>query len=90
MCAPLFHLSGASRVVAAGLLTVTGGIGGTIIYAKWDHKFRAAVEKNVPYSEWLLGLALGPVSQDAGLPIRKPVSSTPPIYTVPVPSRYCL
>ncbi|XP_032410602.1 MICOS complex subunit MIC60 isoform X4 [Xiphophorus hellerii] len=70
--------SGASRVVAAGLLTVTGGIGGTIIYAKWDHKFRAAVEKNVPYSEWLLGLALGPVSQDAGLPIRKPMESIQP------------
>ncbi|XP_023184486.1 MICOS complex subunit MIC60 isoform X4 [Xiphophorus maculatus] len=70
--------SGASRVVAAGLLTVTGGIGGTIIYAKWDHKFRAAVEKNVPYSEWLLGLALGPVSQDSGLPIRKPMESIQP------------
>ncbi|XP_054879605.1 MICOS complex subunit MIC60 isoform X2 [Poeciliopsis prolifica] len=63
--------SGASRVVTAGLLTVTGGIGGTIIYSKWDHKFRAAVERNVPYSEWLLGLALGPASQDAGLPTRK-------------------
>ncbi|XP_027888159.1 MICOS complex subunit MIC60 isoform X4 [Xiphophorus couchianus] len=70
--------SSASRVVAAGLLTVTGGIGGTIIYAKWDHKFRAAVEKNVPYSEWLLGLALGPVSQDSGLPIRKPMESIQP------------
>ncbi|XP_014841723.1 PREDICTED: MICOS complex subunit MIC60 isoform X4 [Poecilia mexicana] len=70
--------SGASRVVAAGLLTVTGGIGGTIIYAKWDHKFRAAVEKNVPYSEWLLGLALGPASQDAGLPIRKQMESIQP------------
>ncbi|XP_043982777.1 MICOS complex subunit MIC60 isoform X3 [Gambusia affinis] len=70
--------SGASRVIAAGLLTVTGGIGGTIIYAKWDHKFRAAVEKNVPYSELLLGLALGPVPQDAGLPNRKQMESIQP------------
>ncbi|XP_047209831.1 MICOS complex subunit MIC60 isoform X2 [Girardinichthys multiradiatus] len=63
--------SGASRLVVAGLLTVSGGIGGTILYAKWDHKFRAAVEKNVPYLEWLLGVALGPAPQDTGLPIKK-------------------
>ncbi|XP_030595140.1 MICOS complex subunit MIC60 isoform X3 [Archocentrus centrarchus] len=63
--------SGASKVVAAGLLTVSGGIGGTILYAKWDHKFRAAVEKNVPYSDWLLGLALGPAPKDTGVPVKK-------------------
>uniref|UniRef100_A0A3Q3CHX3 MICOS complex subunit MIC60 n=1 Tax=Haplochromis burtoni TaxID=8153 RepID=A0A3Q3CHX3_HAPBU len=63
----------ASKVVVAGLLTVSGGIGGTVLYAKWDHKFRAAVEKNVPYSDWLLGLALGPAAQDPGLPIKKRV-----------------
>uniref|UniRef100_A0AAQ6IN10 MICOS complex subunit MIC60 n=1 Tax=Anabas testudineus TaxID=64144 RepID=A0AAQ6IN10_ANATE len=61
----------AAKVVGAGLLTVGGGVGGTILYAKWDHKFRAAVESNVPYADWLLGLALGPASQDHGLPIRK-------------------
>ncbi|XP_029296834.1 MICOS complex subunit MIC60 isoform X2 [Cottoperca gobio] len=54
---------GAAKVVAAGLVTVGGGVGGTILYAKWDHKFRAAVENNVPYSDWLLGLALGPSFQ---------------------------
>uniref|UniRef100_A0A3Q2WCI1 MICOS complex subunit MIC60 n=1 Tax=Haplochromis burtoni TaxID=8153 RepID=A0A3Q2WCI1_HAPBU len=69
----LFHFSSASKVVVAGLLTVSGGIGGTVLYAKWDHKFRAAVEKNVPYSDWLLGLALGPAAQDPGLPIKKRV-----------------
>uniref|UniRef100_A0AAQ6ADL2 MICOS complex subunit MIC60 n=1 Tax=Amphiprion ocellaris TaxID=80972 RepID=A0AAQ6ADL2_AMPOC len=62
--------SGATKVVAAGLLTVSSGIGGTILYAKWDHKFRAAVEKNVPYSDLLFSLALGPSSQE-GLPIKK-------------------
>ncbi|XP_020506668.1 MICOS complex subunit MIC60 isoform X2 [Labrus bergylta] len=55
---------GAAKVVAAGLVTVGGGVGGTILYAKWDHKFRATVEKNVPYSDQLLGLALGPPLQD--------------------------
>lgn len=69
----LFHFSSASKVVVTGLLTVSGGIGGTVLYAKWDHKFRAAVEKNVPYSDWLLGLALGPAAQDPGLPIKKRV-----------------
>ena len=64
--------SGAGKVVAAGLVTVGGGIGGTILYAKWDHKFRAAVENNVPYSDRLLGLALGPASQYGG-PLQKQV-----------------
>ncbi|XP_031144175.1 MICOS complex subunit MIC60 isoform X4 [Sander lucioperca] len=69
---------GAAKVVAAGLLTVGGGIGGTVLYAKWDHKFRAAVENNVPYSDWLLGLALGPASQDSGLPVKKQVETAQP------------
>ncbi|XP_053284727.1 MICOS complex subunit MIC60 isoform X1 [Pleuronectes platessa] len=63
--------SGTAKVVAAGLVTLGGGIGGTILYAKWDHKFRAAIENNVPYSDWLLGLALGPIAQDGSLPVKK-------------------
>lgn len=55
---------GAAKVVATGVVTVGGGIGGTVLYAKWDPKFRAAVEKNVPYSDWALDLALGPAPQD--------------------------
>ncbi|XP_076594899.1 MICOS complex subunit MIC60 isoform X5 [Chaetodon auriga] len=70
--------SGAAKVVAAGLMTVSGGIGGTILYAKWDPKFRAAVENNVPYSDWLLGLALGPASQDGGLPMKKQMELVQP------------
>lgn len=68
-----FHYSGATKVVATGLVTLGGGIGGTILYAKWDHKFRAAVEKNVPYSDWLFGQVLGPTHQDSGLTIKKQV-----------------
>ncbi|XP_041845967.1 MICOS complex subunit MIC60 isoform X2 [Melanotaenia boesemani] len=62
---------GTAKVVVAGLLMVSGGVGGTVLYAKWDQKFRAAVEKNVPYSDRLLGLALGPAPQDPGLSVRK-------------------
>uniref|UniRef100_A0A3B4ZCF3 MICOS complex subunit MIC60 n=1 Tax=Stegastes partitus TaxID=144197 RepID=A0A3B4ZCF3_9TELE len=69
------HSSLPTAVIATGLLTVSGGVGGTILYAKWDHKFRAAVEKNVPYSDRLLGLALGPAPQDVGLPVKNQVKS---------------
>ncbi|XP_041654089.1 MICOS complex subunit MIC60 [Cheilinus undulatus] len=69
---------GAAKVVAAGLLTVGGGIGGTILYAKWDHKFRAAVEKNVPYSDRLLGLALGPPPQDVHPQLQKQMEVAQP------------
>ncbi|CAJ1058395.1 MICOS complex subunit MIC60 [Xyrichtys novacula] len=69
---------GAAKVVVAGLLTVGGGVGGTIIYAKWDHKFRAAVEKNVPYSDRLLGLAWGPLPQDGRPSVQKQVEVAQP------------
>ncbi len=46
--------------MAASLLTVGGGVGGTILYAKWDPKFRANIEKSVPYSDQLFEMALGP------------------------------
>ncbi|TNN58300.1 MICOS complex subunit Mic60 [Liparis tanakae] len=75
--------SGAGKVVAAGLVTVGGGVGGTILYAKWDHKFRAAVESNVPYSDWLLGLALGPASQ-GGLKKQTEVAQPSSMMVKPV------
>ncbi|XP_012686978.2 MICOS complex subunit MIC60 isoform X3 [Clupea harengus] len=49
----------AGKIVAASLLTVGGGLGGTILYAKWDPKFRANVEKTVPYSDQVFGMTLG-------------------------------
>ncbi|XP_077588774.1 MICOS complex subunit MIC60 [Stigmatopora nigra] len=71
--------SGAAKVVTAGLMAVGGGVGGMIIYAKWDHKFRVMVEKNVPYSDWLLEFALGPALEKAGLPVKiKPDLTQPP------------
>ncbi|XP_077073324.1 MICOS complex subunit MIC60 isoform X2 [Siphateles boraxobius] len=52
--------SSAGKIVAASLLTVGGGVGGTILYAKWDPKFRANVEKSVPYSDQVFEMVLGP------------------------------
>ncbi|XP_072520426.1 MICOS complex subunit MIC60 isoform X2 [Salminus brasiliensis] len=52
--------SAAGKIVAASLLTVGGGLGGTILYAKWDPKFRANIEKSVPYSDQIFEMALGP------------------------------
>ncbi|XP_026796511.1 MICOS complex subunit MIC60 isoform X3 [Pangasianodon hypophthalmus] len=52
--------SAAGKIVAASLLTVGGGLGGTILYAKWDPKFRTNIEKSVPYSDKLFELVLGP------------------------------
>uniref|UniRef100_A0A671S8V4 MICOS complex subunit MIC60 n=1 Tax=Sinocyclocheilus anshuiensis TaxID=1608454 RepID=A0A671S8V4_9TELE len=56
----LFCRSNAGKIVAASLLTVGGGLGSTILYAKWDPKFRANIEKSVPYSDQLFEMALGP------------------------------
>lgn len=69
---------GAAKVVAAGLLTVGGGVGGTILYSKWDNKFRAAVEKTVPYSDRLLNLALGPPPQDVRPELHKQLEVSQP------------
>uniref|UniRef100_UPI0037E9B666 MICOS complex subunit MIC60 n=1 Tax=Semicossyphus pulcher TaxID=241346 RepID=UPI0037E9B666 len=69
---------GAAKVVVAGLAAVGGGVGGTILYAKWDNKFRATVEKNIPYSDQLLGLALGPAPQDGRLQVQKQVEPAQP------------
>ncbi|CAF94562.1 unnamed protein product, partial [Tetraodon nigroviridis] len=70
------------KVVAATVVTVGGGLGGTIVYAKWDHKFRAAVEKNVPYSDWLFNLALGPKASVEATHIISAISEVP---SVPAP-----
>uniref|UniRef100_A0A3P8ZZZ7 MICOS complex subunit MIC60 n=1 Tax=Esox lucius TaxID=8010 RepID=A0A3P8ZZZ7_ESOLU len=54
--------SSAGKIVAASVLTVGGGVGGTILYASWDPKFRASVEKSVPYTDQVFSLALGPAA----------------------------
>ncbi|CAL8264313.1 unnamed protein product [Lota lota] len=67
-----------AKIVAAGLVSLGGGIGGTVLYAKWDPKFRTMVEKNVPYSDWLFGVALGPTSYSNSTPTKKQLESAQP------------
>ncbi|KAA0709107.1 MICOS complex subunit [Triplophysa tibetana] len=69
--------STAGKIVAASLLTVGGGVGGTILYAKWDPKFRANVEKSVPYSDQLFEMALGPPSPPLVPLLKKPAKVEP-------------
>ncbi|CAM4610759.1 unnamed protein product [Leuciscus chuanchicus] len=64
--------SSAGKIVAASLLTVGGGVGGTILYAKWDPKFRANVEKSVPYSDQVFGMVLGPPAPPPVPLLKKP------------------
>lgn len=61
------------KIAGAGLLFVGGGIGGTILYAKWDSHFRESVEKTIPYSDKLFEVVLG--SPPYNVPLsKKPVS----------------
>lgn len=69
--------SSAGKIVAASLLTVGGGLGGTILYAKWDTKFRTNIEKSVPYSDMLFDLMLGPPPPPPVPFPKKPVKIEP-------------
>ncbi|XP_008065774.1 MICOS complex subunit MIC60 isoform X2 [Carlito syrichta] len=66
----------AGKIAGAGLLFVGGGIGGTILYAKWDSHFRESVEKTIPYSDKLFEMVLGSAPYDVSLP-KKPIQSGP-------------
>lgn len=68
------------KIIGAGLVFVGGGIGGTILYAKWDSHFRESVEKTIPYSDKLFEMVLGSLTllllwgQSAGLLPESPWS----------------
>ncbi|NXF03315.1 MIC60 protein, partial [Smithornis capensis] len=64
------------KVIGAGVLFVGGGIGGTVLYASYDRKFRESVEKAIPYSDKLFELALGPAPSSTPMP-KKPVQQGP-------------
>ncbi|XP_053780078.1 MICOS complex subunit MIC60 isoform X12 [Desmodus rotundus] len=64
------------KIAGAGLLFVGGGIGGTILYAKWDSHFRESVEKTIPYSDKLFEVVLG--SPPYNVPLsKKPIQAGP-------------
>ncbi|KAM5228064.1 MICOS complex subunit MIC60 isoform 5-T5 [Ctenodactylus gundi] len=58
----------AGKIAGAGFLFVGGGIGGTILYAKWDSHFRESVEKTIPYSDKLFEMVLGSAPYDVPSP----------------------
>ncbi|XP_040849516.1 MICOS complex subunit MIC60 isoform X1 [Ochotona curzoniae] len=64
------------KVAGAGLLFVGGGVGGTILYAKWDSHFRESVEKTIPYSDKLFEMVLGSAPYSIPVP-KKPVQPGP-------------
>ncbi|XP_044151097.1 MICOS complex subunit MIC60 isoform X2 [Bufo gargarizans] len=70
--------SSAGKIIAAGLLFAGGGVGGTVLYANWDPRFRENVEKSVPYSDKLFELALGPAPYNLPVP-KKPVKDSGPL-----------
>ncbi|CAM9394100.1 unnamed protein product [Lampetra planeri] len=69
--------SAAGKVVGGGLLVVVGGLGGTVLYASWDPRFRSSLEQNVPYADKLLGAVLGPSVPFLPMPSKKPVRTFP-------------
>ncbi|NXP51850.1 MIC60 protein, partial [Heliornis fulica] len=64
------------KIIGAGVLSVGGGVGGTVLYASYDAQFRESVEKAVPYSDKLFELALGPAPHTVPMP-KKPVQQGP-------------
>ncbi|XP_004844639.1 MICOS complex subunit MIC60 isoform X1 [Heterocephalus glaber] len=66
----------AGKIAGAGLLFVGGGIGGTILYAKWDSHFRESVEKTIPYSDKLFEMVLGSAPYNVPSP-KKSIPSSP-------------
>ncbi|XP_045139802.1 MICOS complex subunit MIC60 isoform X1 [Echinops telfairi] len=71
----------AGKIVGAGLLFVGGGLGGTVLYAKWDSHFRESIEKTIPYSDKLFEMILG--SAPYGVPLPKKPSGPLTISSVP-------
>ncbi|XP_033890684.3 MICOS complex subunit MIC60 isoform X2 [Acipenser ruthenus] len=62
----------AGKIIGASLLFVGGGFGGTILYAKWDPKFRQNVEQSVPYADKVFDVTLGPAPYVLPMP-KKPI-----------------
>ncbi|XP_058039385.1 MICOS complex subunit MIC60 isoform X2 [Ahaetulla prasina] len=66
----------AGKIIGASVLFVGGGIGGTILYANYDPRFRENVEKTIPYSRDLFEIVLGPLPSNISTP-KKPIQSAP-------------
>ncbi|XP_050803545.1 MICOS complex subunit MIC60 isoform X2 [Gopherus flavomarginatus] len=66
----------AGKIIGASVLFVGGGVGGTVLYANYDPRFRENVEKTLPYSDKLFEMALGPAPYNVPMP-KKPIQPGP-------------
>ncbi|XP_044873226.1 MICOS complex subunit MIC60 isoform X3 [Mauremys mutica] len=66
----------AGKIIGASVLFVGGGVGGTVLYANYDPRFRENVEKTLPYSDKLFEMALGPAPYNVPMP-KKPKQPGP-------------
>ncbi|KAJ6660528.1 hypothetical protein lerEdw1_017525 [Lerista edwardsae] len=64
------------KIVGASVLFVGGGVGGTVLYAKYDPRFRENVEKTIPYSNKLFEMILGEPPCNIPAP-KKPLQPGP-------------
>ncbi|XP_066484240.1 MICOS complex subunit MIC60 isoform X2 [Tiliqua scincoides] len=64
------------KIVGASVLFVGGGVGGTVLYAKYDPRFRENVEKTIPYSDKLFEMILGDPPYSIPAP-KKPIQPGP-------------
>ncbi|XP_019408205.1 PREDICTED: MICOS complex subunit MIC60 [Crocodylus porosus] len=62
----------AGKIIGASVLVAGGGVGGTVLYANYDPRFRENVEKTIPYSDKLFEVALGPAPYSVPTP-KKPI-----------------
>lgn len=60
------------KIVGVGFLFVGGGIGGIILYVKWDFYFRESVEKIIFYLDRFFEMVFG-FSFDSVLLLKKSV-----------------
>ncbi|TFK09991.1 MICOS complex subunit Mic60 [Platysternon megacephalum] len=72
----LFSSVSAGKIIGASVLFVGGGVGGTVLYANYDPRFRENVEKTLPYSDKLFEMALGPAPYNVPMP-KKPIQLDP-------------
>nr|XP_003222422.1 PREDICTED: MICOS complex subunit MIC60 isoform X1 [Anolis carolinensis] len=66
----------AGKIIGASVLFVGGGVGGTILYANYDPRFRENVEKTIPYSNNVFEMVLGPPPYSIPTP-KKPIQPGP-------------
>uniref|UniRef100_A0A8C3XN95 MICOS complex subunit MIC60 n=2 Tax=Chelydra serpentina TaxID=8475 RepID=A0A8C3XN95_CHESE len=66
----------AGKIIGASVLFVGGGVGGTVLYANYDPRFRENIEKTLPYSDKVFEMALGPAPFNVPIP-KKPIQPGP-------------